>query len=76
MKNTEKIDLKSKNSEKNKTDLSQFALHRAKSGEMAIISPFGEIRDRRLFIAEGGGEFGAKEGEIYPIPPLNVTLLK
>ena len=75
MKNTEKIDLKSKNSEKNKTDLSQFALHRAKSGEMAIISPFGEIRDRRLFIA-GGGEFGAKEGEIYPIPPLNVTLLK
>ena len=55
MKNTEKIDLKSKNSEKNKTDLSQFALHRAKSGEMAIISPFGEIRDRRLFIAGGGG---------------------
>ena len=76
MKNKEKIDLKSKNSEKNKTDLSQFALHRAKSGEMAIISPFGEIRDRRLFIAGGGGKFGAKEGEIYPMPPLNVTLLK
>ena len=31
MKNMEKIDLKSKNSEKNKTDLSQFALHRTKS---------------------------------------------
>lgn len=46
MKNTEKIDLKSKNSEKNKTDLSQFALHRTKSREMAIIRPYGEIRDR------------------------------
>ena len=69
MKNTEKIDLKSKNSEKNKTDLLQFALHRAKSGEMAIISPFGEIRDRRLFIAGGGGNLVLKKVKftLYPL---------
>ena len=68
MKNKEKIDLKSKHSEKNKTDLSQFALHRAKSGEMAIISPFGEIRDRRLFIA-GGGNLVLKKVKftLYPL---------
>ena len=41
----------------------------------------GDLWDRSLFIAWGaggksGGGFWAKQGEIYPIPPLNVTSLQ
>ena len=43
--------------------------------------PWSSIRGRSLFFEGGGGEggrerFGAKQGEILPIPPLNITLLK
>ena len=43
---------------------------------LSIRSSLGLGTGHYLSPGRGGGGFGAKQGEIHPIPPLNVTSLK